>query len=196
MEQISWKDRTDSELVLAALLGNLNAFDELVVRFRPAVFTVAKQFVASNEDAEDVTQDVFLLAFKALPQLDDLNKFGAWLYAITKNHAMRYQKKNGRIQPCSDIDDLILQHSRAIVPNPSDIVEQKETYRELNGAVERLSSEYQVVLKLYYWEEMSLKRVADFLALPLSTVKWRLHKGKQLLKEQLSKSLIFYTYKK
>lgn len=196
MEQISWKDRTDSELVLAALLGNLNAFDELVVRFRPAVFTVAKQFVASNEDAEDVTQDVFLLAFKALPQLDDLNKFGSWLYAITKNHAMRYQKKNGRIQPCSDIDDLILQHSRAIVPNPSDIVEQKETYRELNGAVKRLSSEYQVVLKLYYWEEMSLKRVADFLALPLSTVKWRLHKGKQLLKEQLSKSLIFYTYKK
>lgn len=187
MKQIPWKERSDSELALAALLGNLDAFDELVVRFRPAVFTIARQFVTLNGDAEDVTQDVFLLAFKALPQLDDLSKFGSWLYAITKNHAMRYQKKNGRIQPRSDIDDLIMQYSPAIVPNPSDIVEQKETYRDLNDALERLPSEYQVALKLYYWEEMSLKRISVFLALPLSTVKWRLHKGKLLLKEQLEK---------
>jgi len=187
MKQISWKERNDSELVLAALLGNLEAFDELVIRFRPAVFAVARQFVASNEDAEDIMQDVFLLAFKALPQLDELNKFGAWLYAITKNRAMRYKKNAAKHEPRPDIDALILQHSKALAPNPADILEKSETYQKLNDFLNELPSEYQIVLKLFYWEEMPLKRISDFLALPITTVKWRLYKGKQLLKEQFEK---------
>jgi len=187
VERISWKERTDNELVLASLLGNLDAFNELVIRFRPAVFTVARQFVALNEDAEDVVQDVFLLAFKALPQLEELNKFGAWLYAITKNRAMRYKKNAARLEPHLEIDSLILQHSKAIASNPADILEKKETYQKLYDFLDKLPSEYQVVLKLFYWEEMSLKRISDFLAFPLTTVKWRLHKGKQLLKEQFQK---------
>ena len=187
MKQISWKERNDSELVLAALLGNLEAFDELVIRFRPAVFAVARQIVASNEDAEDVVQDVFLLAFKALPQLDELNKFGAWLYAITKNRAMRYQKNAARHEPRLNIDALILEHSKALAPNPADILEKNETHQKLNDFLDKLPAEYQVVLKLFYWEEMPLKRISDFLALPITTVKWRLYKGRQLLKEKFAK---------
>ncbi|MFQ6043278.1 MAG: RNA polymerase sigma factor [Candidatus Poribacteria bacterium] len=187
MKQISWKERNDSELVLAALLGNLEAFDELVIRFRPAVFAVARQFAASNEDAEDIMQDVFLLAFKALPQLDELNKFGAWLYAITRNRAMRYQKNASKHESRPNIDALILQHSKALAPNPADIIEKNETHQKLNELLDKLPSEYQIALKLFYWEEMPLKRISDFLALPITTVKWRLYKGRQLLKEQLEK---------
>jgi len=187
MKQVSWQERNDSELVLAALLGNLEAFDEIVIRFRPAVFAVARQFVIADEDAEDIMQDVFLLAFKALPQLDNLNKFGSWLYAITKNRAIRYQKNASRHEPRPDIDTLILQRSKALAPNPVDILEKNETHQKLNDFLNELPSEYQIVLKLFYWEEMPIRRISDFLALPITTVKWRLHKGKQLLKERFEK---------
>jgi RNA polymerase sigma-70 factor (ECF subfamily) len=100
---------------------------------------------------------------------------------------MRYKKNAARHEPRPDIDALILQHSKALAPNPADILEKNETYQKLNDFLNELPSEYQIVLKLFYWEEMPLKRISDFLALPITTVKWRLYKGKQLLKEQFEK---------
>ncbi len=78
---------SDEALVLAALLGDLAAFDEIVRRFRGAVVAVAEQVLDSREVAEEVAQDSLLLAFKALPQLEDLSKFAGWLYAITRDGA-------------------------------------------------------------------------------------------------------------
>lgn len=189
MSQPNWENRSDAELVVAALLGNLSAFDELAIRFRPAVETVVSQYLRSAQDVEDVVQDVFLLAFKALPDLEDPSKFSSWLYAIAKNRAVRYQERNGRIEPRSELDTLILKNTQAIAPDPAQIVERKETHELLYLILNGLSQEYKIVLKLRYWDEMSIKHIADFLAIPESTVKWRLYKGKQLLKERLEKKM-------
>ena len=69
-------DASDAELVIAALAGNTKAFDVLVHRYQRAMLTVAQQIVQNPTDAEDVVQDALLRAFEALPQLDDLNRFG------------------------------------------------------------------------------------------------------------------------
>jgi len=82
MIQTNWKDKTDTELVIAAILGNLKAFDELVLRFRRSVETVAGQYLKCIHDVEEVVQDAFILAFKALPELEEPSKFGSWLYSI------------------------------------------------------------------------------------------------------------------
>ena len=194
MSQPNWKDKNDAELVIAALLGSLDAFDELALRFRSAVETVVRQHLKSEGEVEDVVQDVFLLAFKALPDLEDSSKFSSWLYAIAKHHAIRYQKRNGRIEPRSELDIYILKNTEAIAPDPAQIVERKETRELLYLILNGLSPEYKIVLKLRYWDEMSIKRIADFLAIPESTVKWRLYKGKQLLKERLEKKWEEFTH--
>src|ERR1044071_660951 len=81
----------DEVLVIAAILGNLEAFEELVVRYRPAVVRVART-IGGADDAEDVAQDSLLLAFKALPGIEEPRKFGAWLSAITRHRALRFNK--------------------------------------------------------------------------------------------------------
>ena len=76
----------DELLVLAAILGNLEAFEELVLRYRPAVVRLARTIVGTDY-AEDVAQDSLLLAFKALPGIEEPRKFAAWLSAITRHRA-------------------------------------------------------------------------------------------------------------
>src|SRR5688572_11814899 len=86
-------DSVDEELVVAALLGNLAAFDELVRRFRPAVRLTARRYVDGEDAVEDLCQEAFLRAFKALPHLEEVDRFGAWLHAIVRNLALR-QRQN------------------------------------------------------------------------------------------------------
>jgi len=191
MESGEWTQRSDVELVIASLVGNLEAFGELVRRFRPALFAVVSGIVDSREAAEDIVQDAFLLAFKALPKLKDVNSFASWLYAIARNRAIRYQQRENRTETLSTVDMFILQESKAFEiaaeSNPGSILEQEESCDEIRDALNQLPEKYQVVLRLQYWSEMPLQRIAEFLAIPLSVVKWRIYKGKQLLKKRLER---------
>src|SRR5207253_4867108 len=86
----------DAAVVEIAQMGSLAAYDELVRRFRGAVLLVVGQIVSSREGAEDVAQEVFLLAFGGLSQLQSPAKFPAWLYAIARHRARRVARREGR----------------------------------------------------------------------------------------------------
>lgn len=172
----------DEVLVVAAILGDLEAFDELALRYRAAVVRTA-QAIVGREDAEDVAQDAMLLAFKALPSIEEPSKFASWLSAIARHRALRFSKqershKIGRI----DLDEFLLEQVQALgyplVVNP-------EGDDELKLALENVPADYALVLRLRFFDEMPLKRISAYLGAPLSTVKWRLHRGKQLLREQI-----------
>ena len=191
MESEEWSQRGDMELIIATLVGNLEAFGELVDRFRPAVSAVVSGIVHSREDVEDVVQDIFLLAFKALPRLRDINRFAPWLCAIARNRAIRYQQRENRTTPRSILDVFVLRESKAFAEepagNPLSTLEQEESFSAVRDALDRLPEEYQAVLRLRYWSEMPLRSIGDFLDIPLSVVKWRIYKGKQLLRKRLEK---------
>jgi len=177
-----WSKLPDEKLVFAAILGDLRAFDELVLRYRPAVMRTALGIVKSREEAEDVTQEALLLAFKALPDLNDINRFPAWLYAITRRQALRHREQSTkRRKRHLPLDELILRHSSALrAPPPTD--DPDDIKAEIRAAVNQLPEDYSVVIKLHYYDGMPLKRIADFLDIPLSTVKWRLYKARKLIK--------------
>ena len=180
-------DANDAELVVAALAGNTQAFDVLVTRYRRAMLTIAQQIVRNPTDAEDVVQDAFLRAFEALPQLTDLNRFGAWLHSITRNRALRYYKSASRYQPQEDMEPYLNRAADTSAADPAHIVERELTQQAIRDAIQELPTDYQAVIELYYWAEMPQKRMAEFLSVPLSTVKWRLHKAKELLKTTLER---------
>jgi len=171
----------DEVLVVGAILGNLDAFEELVLRYRAAVVRAARGIVGPDF-AEDVAQDALLLAFKALPTIEEPTKFGAWLGAITRHRALRFNKrerseKSKRVP----LDELLLQQIDALTqPFVDGTVNE-----ELMTAIERLPPDYALPLKLRFLDDMPLKRIAAFTGAPLSTVKWRLHQGKKLLREQI-----------
>ena len=128
---------TETELVVTALLGDLEAFDRLVRSYRGAVFSVARQFTETDEDAEDIAQEALLLVFKALPQLEHPDRFGGWLFAITRNYAMRHNLRSNRFEskPVSDIDALILKYSPSVAFRPSEVFERGEIRRAVRAMV-------------------------------------------------------------
>ena len=180
-------EANDAELVVAALAGNTQAFDVLVTRYRRAMLTIAQQIVRNPTDAEDVVQDALLRAFEALPQLSDLNRFGAWLHSITRNRALRYYRSISRYQPQEDMEPYLNRERDTSAADPARIVERELTQQGIRDAIQELPTDYQAVIELYYWAEMPQKRMAEFLSLPLTTVKWRLHKAKELLKAVLER---------
>jgi RNA polymerase sigma-70 factor (ECF subfamily) len=178
----------EETLVLRALLGDLKAFDALVSRFRRAIILVAEQTLGSREAAEDVAQEVFLLAFKALPQLQDPAKFSSWLYAITRHRARRVAMQASRSQATepSQLDRLILTHSQTLSMHPAEEVARRSERAFVPEVLAKLPPEYQIVLQLRYYEEWPVAQIAEFLLLPITTVKWRLHQGRSQVRRYLT----------
>ncbi len=179
------KVKEDTFLVLAAMAGDLEAFDELVRRYRPAVLTVAYQVSGSWDDAEDATQETFLIALKSLPTLREPRRFGAWLHAIARHQAMRRLNHRQRWE----FDELLLERWESKVEEDTfERMEKQERYEQLHRALQDLPEMYRLVVWLHYFEDMPLKRIAAFLGVPLTTVKWRMHEAKRLLRERMSKA--------
>ncbi len=167
----------DEVLVIAAILGDLEAFEELVLRYRAAVVRLARTIVGNNY-AEDVAQDALLLAFKALPTIEEPSKFAAWLSAITRHRAFRFNKRESAQLRKREV---LLEKIDALARPLTEISEKKEVML----ALDNLPNDYALPLRLRFLDEMPLKRIAAFMGVPLSTVKWRLHQGKLLLREKL-----------
>jgi len=179
-------DTPDEVLVVAAILGDLEAFNELAGRYRAAAVRSA-QSIVGLDDAEDVAQDALLLAFKALPSIEQPSKFAPWLGAITRNRALRYNKQETeRDRRRVEFDEALLAEIDALA---RPLLPEGEADEELRLALEKISDDYALVLRMHFLDEMPLKRIAAFLGVPLSTVKWRVHKGKQLLREQVGLSV-------
>lgn len=194
----------DEVLVLGAILGNLEAFEELVLRYRPAVVRLAKTVVGAD-DAEDVAQDALLLAFKALPTIEEPRRFAAWLSAITRHRALRFsQSEDKHVRKRVALDEALLEKidalakpltERALAPGRVPALEQvmataqaledKERDERMMNALDSLPADYAMPLRLHFLDDMPLKRIAAFMGLPLSTVKWRIHHGKSLMREKV-----------
>jgi len=171
----------DELLVIEAILGNLDAFEELVVRYRPAVVRLARTIVGADY-AEDVAQDSLLLAFKALPGIEEPRKFPAWLSAITRHRALRFSRSESvHVAKRVALDEALLEKIEALAKP----LAEKERDESLVKALESLSDDYAMPLRLRFLDDMPLNRIAAFMGVPLSTVKWRIHHGKKLLRAQV-----------
>jgi len=174
----------DETLVIAAIIGDLRSFDVLALRYRSAAYRVA-QAIAGAELAEDAVQEALLLAYKALPSIEEPTKFAPWLYAITRHAALRTsQRARQERERHVELDEALLEYSDALA-RPFAPLDSFEA-AGIRADIESLDEEHRLILKLRFYDEMPLKRIADFLDLPLSTVKWRLHRAKQLLRQRLA----------
>lgn len=173
-------DLPDELLVVAAILGNLDAFEELILRYRPAVVRLARSIVGSD-NSEDVAQDSLLLAFKALPTIEEPGTFAAWLSAITRNRALRFSKsESAHINKRVEFDEALLEKIAALTTPVSATIENAELIK----ALDEVPADYALPLRLHFLDDMPLKRIAGFMGIPLSTVKWRIHNGKKLMRKK------------
>jgi RNA polymerase sigma-70 factor (ECF subfamily) len=171
----------DELLVVAAILGNLEAFEQLVVRYRPAVVRLARTIVGADY-AEDVAQESLLLAFKALPSIEEPRKFAAWLSAITRHRALRFSKSETQhTSKRVALDEALLEKIEALAKP----IAEKERDEAMVKALDSLPADYAMPLRLHFLDDMPQNRIAAFMGIPLSTVKWRIHHGKKLLRAKV-----------
>ena len=177
-------DKTPDEvLVVAAILGDLKAFNELVKRYANAVLRVARGIVGGR-DAEDIAQEAWLLAFKALPSIDNPTRFAAWLKVITRNRALRYREQESKRASRNVAFDSFLIEQLSELHKSGHVRREEEEF--VKNALDSLPEHISMVFRMRYYDEMPLKRIGAFLGVPESTIKWRIHRGKQLLKEQIN----------
>ena len=171
----------DEVLVTAAIMGHLQAFDELVTRYRTATLRLARAIVG-RDDAEDVAQDALLLAFKALPSIDDPARFAPWLKAITRRQALRFQKDKVREPSRAALDEVLLDQLPALsLPQ----LEDRESEAAVEKALADLPPDLALPLSMKVFDGLALVRIAAFLDVPVSTVKWRIFRARQTLRALL-----------
>ena len=183
VEETPPQDEKDGVLAIAAVLGDLDAFEELVRRYRRAAIRIAAG-IAGQDAAEDIAQEALLLAFRALPDLDEPDRFAAWLSAITRNRALRWIRRETRAVHV-EFDDALLGRLEKIASGDA---RNREAETDLREGLDELPESCRLVMRLRWLDEMPMQQIAAFTGLPLSTVKWRLHEGKRQLRDWAERS--------
>jgi len=179
------QQQTDQELIAQVLMGNTSAYSELVKRHQRFVFTLAVRFAKNREDAEEIAQDCFIKAYKALGTFNQTAKFSTWLYTITYTTAMSFLRKK-RIETQSingSENELELEGHQSDLSN--NLAERKSTNKYLDEAITTLSNDDIAIVTMFYKGEQSLEEISQALNMPANTVKIRLHRARAKLKERL-----------
>ncbi len=176
---------TDLDLINSILAGDTGNYALLVKRHQRFVFTLALRFAKNREDAEEIAQDCFIKAYKALGTFKQTSKFSTWLYTITYTTAMTYLRKKKLNSSSIDDEEHVLELANKDSSFDADAVEKKSTYRYLNEAIEMLLPDDAAIITLFYKGEQSLEEIGQALAMDPNTVKVKLHRARHRLKEKL-----------
>ncbi len=175
-------------LVERSRLGDMEAFGALVAETETYVYNLAYRVLGNAQEAEDMTQDVFVRVWRALPEFRADSKFTTWLYRIVVNTSLNRQRQLRAELQTVDRDDALdglALPQEASGADPSSATIDRETIAALWAAVECLSAKYRLVIALFYQEELSYEEIAELLALPLGTVKSHLSRARCALAKVL-----------
>ncbi len=172
----------DQVFVRECLHGNQEAFGALIGRHQRAVFNVALRMTKDYQEAQDVTQAVFIKAYEKLGEYDAQYKFFSWIYRMAVNEALNFIKRKQRFEGLNPNQDYA-----ALTPNPADDYEESEMSRNIQNALMLLKVDYRAIIVLKHFQELSYHEIGYILGLPEKTVKSRLFTARQLLKQVLLK---------
>lgn len=179
----------DDEMLVAQFQsGRQNAFDELMNRYKPKILSYLLRSVRNYEDAEELTIDVFVKAYRALDTWQPKAKFSTWLYKIASNLAIDYHRAKKR-HIVTSLDDADIPETQLaatdLQSDPVRHLEEKERGRIIREAVDQLSPKQKAVFMLNRYEGLQIKEVAETLNMAEGTVKIHLHRAMKRLRTLL-----------
>ena len=171
--------RDDQDLASAAAEGDLEAFGELVRRHQDFVYGAVLRVVRNTALAEDISQDCFLRAYRALPDFRGDSKVRSWLYRIAHNLAINAVTRS-REYPTDTMPEI-----GSVLESPEKSVEMAEMRAEMEQAIEELPQDLREPLVLRELDHLSYDEIAGRLGLPLNTVRTRIFRARQALQGQM-----------
>ncbi|WOO41101.1 sigma-70 family RNA polymerase sigma factor [Rubellicoccus peritrichatus] len=183
---------SDMAIVRQVQAGDVAAFDRLTVKYRERLFSVVYNLTSNREDANDLTQDAFIKAFRSINKFKGRSSFFTWLYRIAVNGAISHLKKN-RLRRFFSLEDLNesagskeILDALAVKTGTEKPALLNELQEKLNEALQKLSLKHRTVVVLFEIEGLSHQEIAEVTKTSEGTVRSRLHYAKQQLQSSLS----------
>jgi RNA polymerase sigma-70 factor (ECF subfamily) len=171
----------DHRLIRECLDGNPAAFGELVSRHQDRLFNTVVRLVENAEDARDVVQEAFLLAYQSLHAFKGDSLFFTWLYRIAVNTAISMKRKQRvvlRMQPAGEGGAAIDPLDPSEMNRPGHALEMAEQERKVHEALAKLSPEHRAVLIMKDMDGMKYEEIAEVMGVPVGTIRSRLHRAR------------------
>ena len=178
---------TDNEIITRVLRGEHQLYAGLVTRYQNFVFTLALRYTPVREDAEEIAQDVFVKAYKALKDFRGESKFSTWLYSIVNSTAITFLRKKKLDVSSLDNEHVFEQADSKDSGTSANQVEVKSKVEMVTKAIQLLSPDDAKLITLFYKAEQSLEEIANILGMETNTVKVKLHRARTRLKEKMEK---------
>mgnify|MGYP006303852369 CR=1 FL=1 len=175
---------SDESYIERVLSGDKSSYAILIERHKNMVFTIANRIMRNREEAEEVSQDAFLKAYRSLKKFKKESKFSTWLYKIVYNQCiseLRKRKINFVSVDDGENEQLDIEDTYTRV----DKLEAEDRKRYLEKAIGQLQEDERMVVTLYYQHEMTTEQVADVMDMSVSNVKVKLHRSRKRLYSKL-----------
>ena len=179
---------TDEELVARSMAGDVDSFNQLVLRWERPIYALAYRVIGRDEDARDVAQETFLRAFRALPGFKGQAKFSSWLYRIALNLCrdwIRRKKRTPVVDMPEGVDIIEMAAEQGPVESIEDLVARQEMSAIVAEGMKLLPDEQRTAIVLKEFHGLTFQEIADLQGCPLSTVKTRLYQGLSVLRRYL-----------
>lgn len=181
-----YAEMKDEEIVAAVQRGEHAAFSHIISRYQGKIYSYIFRLTNHAEEANDITQEVFLKAYRHLHTVDTDRKFSSWIYRIAHNESVNWLKKRTRTK----VESLDAQMEMGIqIASNVDVANQyakEEEQKEVRAAINTLPEKYRRVLELRYLQEYSYQEISKALGKPINTVGTLINRAKKLMFDSIS----------
>ena len=190
----SMKDKqdkvSDSQLVARVQKGDKQAFDLLVLKHQYKVHAIISRYIKDFDEVNDVVQEAFIKAYRALENFRGESAFYTWLYRIAVNTAKNYLVSRNRRPPSLDIDATSSQYSEENSQlqdhdSPENILYKDELESIISNAIKELPEDLRTALMLREFEDLSYEQISDIMDCPVGTVRSRIFRAREALEEKI-----------
>lgn len=182
----------EERIVCELKAGNYTVFREIVELFKNRVYGMAYKFTNNYDEAQDLSQEIFLKIYKEIGSFRFESKLSTWIYRISINTCLDWKRKNSKVKILStsiinDDDETIELDIKDDNPLPDEAFIQSENQREVHELIYGLPDKYKTVIIMYHFNNMSYQDISLALNIPERTVETRLYRARRLMKDELIK---------
>lgn len=184
------QQQNDQQLVSRVQKGDRRAFDLLVIKYQHRILALVGRYVSDFGEAQDVTQEAFVKAYRALPNFRGESQFYTWMYRIAVNTAKNYLVSRGRRTPTRDIDIddaefFSEEQNLKDLASPDTLLARDQLQKVVFAAIDALPEELRMAVTLRELDGLSYEEIAEVMECPIGTVRSRIFRAREAIEKKM-----------
>ena len=176
------KREDERELIQSIKAGNYRQFEKLIVVYQKPLYIFLWRMVQNEDEAKDICQETFFKAYKKIKSFKEKSKFSSWLFQIGYRKALDFLAKKKRLRTV--LDKMAAKSQMAGIEREFEV---KQADQAIGAIIDGLQQNHRTALHLFYKEEMTYDEIASVMKVPINTVKSHIHRGKEIIRDKLSR---------